>query len=377
MLAVQDEIVRAVVETGLHLRLEDQDRRRLTRHPSEDVEAYELYLRAIHRVERGTEEDYLAARDLLGQALAKDPAFALASAALATTYAVLAVDGFARPIDAWPESARHVKHALEREPDLPDAHAAAASIAFFFERDWGRADREWQLALQARGGDVDATFLIAYALQQWALGRPDAARELAHRARMRDPLSPAFMVKEADFLLSVGRLAEAAGLYNKALREAPDDPPAYFGLAETRSRQGRFDEALAARRRGHVLTGDDALVEVIAAARGAEGYRQVEHATAPLQIASLDARAASGGYASPLDYARCWAVLGDRGRAMSYLEDAFADRAPGLVFLGVDRAWDTMREEPAFRGAARRAAMNRRRTSDVMIDPPPQLEESA
>jgi tetratricopeptide (TPR) repeat protein len=247
-----------------------------------------------------------------------------------------------------------VRHALDRDADLPDAHAAAASIAFFFEWDWARAEREWQLALQARGGDVDPTFLMACALQQWALGRLDAAQDLAHRARLRDPLSPAFVVKEADFLVQATRLDEAGGLYDKAIREAPDDPRAYFGLADARYRQGRFDDAIDARRRAHLLAGDGAMRDVLSAARGADGYRLIERAAARLQLESLDARAAGGGYVSPLDYARACAVLDEKSRALRHLEEAFDDRAPGLVFLKVDRAWDAVRHDPAFRAAVRR-----------------------
>ncbi len=353
-LRVQNEIARAVIETGMRLRLGDRDRRRFARRPTDDVDAYELYLRAIHRFENGTEADYLVARDLLGQALARDPSFALAYAALATAYAVMAVDGFARPGDAWPESSRNVRQALDWEADLPDAHAAAASIAFFFDWDWARADREWNLALQARGGDVDPTFLMAYALQQWALGRLDAARDLAHRARMMDPLSPAFVAREADFLFQAGRLDDAAGLYGKAIRDAPDDPRAYFGLAETRYGQGRFDDAIDARRRAHLLAGDGALRDVLSVARGAEGYHQIERTAARLELESLDERSAGGGYVSPLDYARCSALLGDKSGALRRLDAAFADRSPGLVFLKVDRAWDAVRDDPAFSAAVRR-----------------------
>ena len=356
-LRIQDDIARAVIEKGLHLRRDDQDGHRFAPRPTDDVDAYELYLRAIHRVEHATEEDYLAARELLGEALERDPSFALAYAALATTYAVMAVDGFARPRDAWPESSRNVQHALDRDVDLPDAHAAAASIAFFFEWDWARADREWKLALGARGGDIDPTFLMACALQQWAIGRLGAARDPAHRARLMDPLSPAFVVKEADLLVQANRLDEAGGLYDKAIRDAPDDPRVYFGLAEARYRQGRFDDAIDARRRAHLLAGDGAMRDVLSAARGADGYRRIERAAARLQIESLNARAAGGGYVSPLDYARAHALLDDTSRALRRIEEAFEERAPGLVFLRVDGAWDALRDDPAFRAAVRRVGL--------------------
>lgn len=128
----------------------------------------------------------------------------------------------------------------------------------------------------------------------------------------------------------------------------------YFGLAETRYEQGRFEDAIDARRRGHLLAGDGALRDVLSAARGADGYHQIERMTARLQIEALDARAAGGGYVSPLDYARACAVLGEKGCALRRLEEALADRAPGLVFLRVDRAWDAVRSDPSFRAAERR-----------------------
>jgi eukaryotic-like serine/threonine-protein kinase len=356
-LFVQDEMAGAILERGLHLTLHGQELRRFTRRPTEDVEAYELYLRAVHAFESGTENDYLNARDLLNQALARDSAFALAYAALATTYAVLAVDGFARPRDAWAESSRSVRRALERDGDLPDAHAAAASVAFFFDWDWSLAEREWNTALRSHGGDIEPTFLTAYALQQWALGHLDAALDLARRARMMDPLSPAFVVREADLLFQARRLEAAAGLYEKAIRDTPDDPAAYFGLAETRREQNRFDEAIDCRRRAHGLAGDDGLREVLSTARGADGYLEIERMTARLQLELLGVRAAGGGYASPLDSARAYAALGDRDRALRCLDAAFVDRAPGLVFLAVDRAWDAIRADPAFAAAVHRVGL--------------------
>lgn len=356
-LYVQEEIANAVAEQGMHVRLESRERDRFARRPTDDVEAYELYLRAVHRFEDGGEDDYIAARDLLVRAIGRDRSFALAHAALATTYAVMAVDGFERPRSAWPASSRCVDRAIGLDPDLPDAHAAAASVAFFFDWDWFRADREWNAALQAHGGDVDPTFLAAYALQQWALGRPEAARDLAHRARLMDPLSPAFIVREADLLFHAKRWADAAALYAKAASDAPDDPAAYFGLAETLRAEGRFNEAIDVRRRAHALAGDDALARPLATERGADGYRRIEVMTARLHLEVLEARASGGGYASPLDYARAHAVLGDRTLMFEYLDAAFADRSPGLVFLNVDHAWDAVRGEPLFEAAVRRVGL--------------------
>jgi hypothetical protein len=79
----------------------------------------------------------------------------------------------------------------------------------------------------------------------------------------------------------------------------------------------------------------------------------MERAAVQLELESLRARPATA-YVSPLDFARAHAQLGNREEAFSYLGAAFADRAPGLVFLKVDRAWDNIRDDPRFADAIRR-----------------------
>ena len=59
-------------------------------------------------------------------------------------------------------------------------------------------------------------------------------------------------------------------------------------------------------------------------------------------------------YASPLDFARAYAQLGDKEQTFRYLEAAFNDRSPGLVFLNVDRAWDNVRTDERFLAAVKR-----------------------
>jgi serine/threonine-protein kinase len=356
VLAVQNEIASAIVDEGIRLRLSGDERRRLVRHPTNDPESYELYLRAIHQHRQTTEHGYLSARELLEQAVARDPKFALAYAALAATYVVMAVDGFERPIGARPQVTRYVRLALDLDPDLSNAHAEAASEAFFFNWDWAGAEREWKAAMQSRGGDFEPDALLGYSLERWVLGRPDEALQLALQAREMDSLSPTFAVREADLLFHTGQLDAAANLYEKIVHDEPADPRAYFGLAEVRRTQGRFDDAIVARHSGHAAAGDDSLEEALRFARGAEGYREIERMTARLQLEGLRIRGA-GAYVSPLDFARSHAQLGERDRAFGYLDAAFADRAPGLVFLKVDRSWDAVRADPRFVAAVRRVGL--------------------
>jgi tetratricopeptide (TPR) repeat protein len=142
-------------------------------------------------------------------------------------------------------------------------------------------------------------------------------------------------------------LEAAANLYLTVINTHKDASPPRFGLAEVRAAQGRFDEAIAARAKGHELEGDDAedaFRSVLATAKGEDGYRQIEKMSLlRVEIPKLERRVAGRGYASPLDFARAYAQLADRERAFGYLKAAFDDHAPGLVFLNVDRAWDSIR----------------------------------
>ena len=356
-LSIQDAIASAIVEEGIRLRLSSDDRRQLLRKPTNDPAAYEDYLGAIHLFERENENGYLAARDLLRKAIARDQNFALAYVALASTYSAMAIDGFASPKESWPEVTRNVRRALDEDQELPDAHSEAATALFFSQWDWAGAEREWNRALQSRGGGILPDFLTVYAVQRWALGKPVEALALVRQAREVDPLSPSLISHEASFLFHARQLDEAARLFEQVIAAEPGDSRAYFGLSEVRRAQARFDEAIAARRRGYEAMGDDSLASVFSDAHGAEGDRQVEKAEANRELEALRRRAADGEYASPLDFARAYARLGDRNRAFDSLEAALVDRSPGLVFLNVDRAWDLVRDDPRFAAAVRRVGL--------------------
>jgi serine/threonine protein kinase/TolB-like protein len=356
VLDIQDDIASAIVVEGLNVPLSSDERRQIVRHPTEDPEAFDLYLQAQHFARLATEEDYLNARQLLRRAIIRDPRFALAYVALAGTHAMMAVDGLERPTDAWPQASRYTRQALEIDPNLPEAHALVHSLEFYFNWDWTAAERERRILTQLPAGELEPGYLRSFALERWALGRPDEALQLARRARERDPLSPLLTMIVGDYLIQAGQLEEAVNLYERSSRQDPSDPNPYFGLAEARYRQGRFDEAIQAKRLAHAAAGNHELDEVLAAARGEEGYQQIERAWVQLQLEALKARAVSD-FVSPLDFARAHAQLGEREEAFHYLDAAFADRSPGLVFLKVDRAWDGIRDDERFMAAVRRVGL--------------------
>jgi serine/threonine-protein kinase len=346
VLAVQYDIAEAILRDGIRLALDAQQQRRLSEAFTDDPEAFEQFLQAVHHLRLATESDYLVARGLLERAVARAPRFALALVTLASTYSVMAVDGYVAPADAWPEAERLVARALAADADLADAHAEMAMPAFYYRWNWAEAEREWNLALRLRN-ELQSELLSAYALQKWALGQPQAALDIARAACQVDPLSAQASVREADLLAALGREDEATRVYERVVRELPDDPRARLGLAEVRRKQGRFDEAIALVRSVD-LGGDEAPRRSRASTGGAASYEALLRESARWELDRLAARHEAGGYVSALDVARAHARLGDVPKAFEGLRAAFDERAPGLVLLRVDPAWNALRGDARF-----------------------------
>jgi len=358
LLNVQDEIGSAILDEGLRVRLSTAERRRLVRHPTTDAEAYDLYMQARNLQRRGTEDEYIRSKELLEKAIIRDQKFALAYGAMSGIYAMMVTDGLVRPTDAWPLVSKYLRQAEAADPDFPDSNAFAHAYAFLFNWDWAAAEQARRLSMQTESNSFDPDDLRSFAIERWALGRPDEALEMVRRTRQLDPLNAELASVEADYLVHNGQLDAAVALYKQSISMEPANAAPYFGLAEAYHRQRRFEEAIDLRRQAHAIAGDDSVAEAFARAKGKgeEGYRQSDRLWVQHQLAELKTRSATK-YVSPLDFARAYAQLGESDSAFRHLEAAFNDRSPGLVFLNVDRAFDSVRTDPRFLVAVRRVGL--------------------
>ena len=233
-----DELATAIVDDGLHLRLTRDERREMLSRPTDNVEAFDLFLQG-RRFQMGTSEDeYVLARRAFQMAVDKDPRFAQAWLALGGTYWTSVLENYMAPIDAWPQVDRCLGQATALNPRLPDLNFGRALKTFFGLWNWREADREWQAAEAAPDSDIAPELLLTHALASWALGDSHGALRLARRARLIDPLSPLLMLHESSYLLHTGQADEAAALVLSVIQMHPDLSAAQFTLAEIRPRAG-------------------------------------------------------------------------------------------------------------------------------------------
>jgi tetratricopeptide (TPR) repeat protein len=274
---------------------------------------------------------------------------------LAGNYWNSVLENYMAPADGWPQVDRCLDQTAALNPQLADLSFGRATKSFFADWKWADADRVWRIAESAPDRDIQPELLATHALAAWAIGDVRQALRLVGRARVIDPLTPMFMLHEASYLRDAGQTEEAARRCLSVIDAHPDLSTAYFTLAEVRRTQGRYDEAIAARRKAHSLRddADDELDAALAEAAGKDGYARIETtAVRRLELRTLERRARHT-YASPIDFARAYAQLDERDSAFDYLGQALAEKSPGLVFLNVDRAWDSIRDDQRFRAAVR------------------------
>ncbi len=187
-LGLEGQLATEIAE-ALRAHLTPEEKVRVARRPTQNAEAYVLYLRALP-YEQGPDtllQDYRQAVDLYEKAIGLDPNFALARAHLASTCAE--IFHFHEPLDSWKERARReAETALRLQPDLGEGHFALGQCAYWFDEDYERALREFAIAQRALPNDSNiGAYVGAIRRRQ---GRWDEALATYERMEKLDPQNP-------------------------------------------------------------------------------------------------------------------------------------------------------------------------------------------
>jgi TolB-like protein/DNA-binding winged helix-turn-helix (wHTH) protein/Tfp pilus assembly protein PilF len=247
--AIQSEIATAVVES-LQSELTQQERARLVRVPTENIEALDAYFEARHKMETRRAEELDRAADLLRDAIRLDPDFALAYVALAETVRLQANYGSLPHPVANEEGMNATRTALRIDPLLGHAYA---SLGNYHARagDPGSAEEAY-----LRGIDLSPGYAPLY---QWYgeflvnYGRGSEAPAYSRIALALDPRSPIINIDYAEALAGAGRLEDSLAQYDAVLAIDSEFPPALTGKAGVLSlSMGQYAEAVPLLERARV-----------------------------------------------------------------------------------------------------------------------------
>ncbi len=200
---LQDKLA-AQIAKALHASLSDGGIVAVARPPTQDVEAYRLYLQGVSLGERAaTNEDYQRSVDLLAQAVTRDPTFGRAHGALAVALLPLYGRGQSPAIIAAAE--KHARQALQLGAEV-NARYVLATISGSAGK-WSEMEEHGRAMLAAGGADANTWHYRALHLRQ--VGRLAAALGSAQRAYELAPANARIAATLAMILHLLGREAEA------------------------------------------------------------------------------------------------------------------------------------------------------------------------
>lgn len=223
---VQSELATAIT-TALKATLSSVEKSLIARRPTDNQEAYDLYLRARSIEESGPQfptarEQTAFQASLYEQAVALDPNFTQAYVQMCIAHGRVYWFGDVDPASARPARAKAaLDRVLQLAPDTPEARLAQGAYAYSCENDWAQALAYFQAAAAGLPNDAQLRFYIGTA--QRRLGRFSDSLASMARAIELDPVNPQYVTNQGHTLSAMRRFTELRDLATKALVRLPDN----------------------------------------------------------------------------------------------------------------------------------------------------------
>ncbi|HTA23412.1 MAG TPA: tetratricopeptide repeat protein [Terriglobales bacterium] len=348
--AVQDDISNEISEK-LRLQLTRAEKKRLTRHHTENAEAYRLYLKGRHYWNRWTEEGFYKAIEYFQQAIEKDPSYALAYTGLADSYVLLGWNSYLLPKEAFPKGKTAAMTALRLDPDLAETHAPLAALWWLHDWRWAEAQTEFERSLEL--GPTYPTANHWYAEYVMTMGRHEESLARIKKGHELDPLSLIINVAVGWASYFARRYDEAIEQLRRTVELDPNYPVTYWILGLLLRKTGCYELAITEGQKGVKLSGGSPLMRAaLAHTFGTAGKR-----TEAIQMLDELTQLAKQKYVAPYFFAGIHIGLGDNERAIEYLEKSYEEHSHWLIYLHIDPSMDGLRDNPGFQDLLRRVGL--------------------
>jgi serine/threonine protein kinase/Tfp pilus assembly protein PilF len=343
--AIQDEISQAIVEK-LRVRLAGD--RPLVKRYTENVEAYNLYLKARYQLMRFSPEGFAKSKEYYEQAIALDPNYALAWHGLAEFYYLLGYFGFMPPKAANAQADQASRKALQLDDLLAEAHAMMGVLRAS-EFDWKGAELEFSraLALDPTSEDVWKWYDVNYLVP---MQRLDEAVAASLRAVEMDPLSPYLQWRLGYNYCLKREWNQAIKQCRNALELDAQHWGAHILLGSCYFQIDKHDDAIRAMEMQAQVAGPSPV------ALGTLGWAYAltgRTGEASKLLAELQERAQKE-YMSFWSVAVIYSGLGEMDKAFDWFEKAVDEREPLMLHMHVHPNYDPLHTHPRYHALLRR-----------------------
>src|SRR5256714_1949253 len=338
ILNFQSNVAEQVVQ-ALQVQLGTEAARALSKKPTENPEAYRLYLLGRYHFAKFTRAGWTNAIHYFEQALQIDPGYTLAYCGLADTYGW--AGGQTLPgREAWAKEMEFARKALALDPNLAEAHLAMGTALYSV---LGPYASEKQLD---RAVELNPNLPLIYDQYGWTFsekGRFDDAIAAEKKALELDPLNTFLNTDLAFFLYWARRYEEAITQIRKTLELDPNNAFAHSILGWCLIWKASETEARAEFQRATTLDDLPWYVGSLGYACAVSGDR----AKAEQILRELE-DLAKQRYVSPANRASVYLGLGENEKALDWLEKAYDDQDPIFWWINGDQLYDSVRQAPRF-----------------------------
>jgi serine/threonine-protein kinase len=339
--AIQDEISLTIVEK-LKVKLLRKEKARIVKRYTEDVEAYNLYLKGRYFWGKRTKEGLKRAIQLFEQAVAEDSSFVLPYAGLADSYNLQGFYCILPPTEAFPKAKAEAMKGLEMDDTIAEVRAALAFARMYYDLDWENVEKEFKQAIELNPGYPTAHHWYAEYLT--LTGQLDEAIKEAKRALDLDPFSLVMNLLLGWTFYYSCEYIQAIEQYQKTLELDPNFAPGHFFLGLAYIQKSMFKEAIKEIQKAKTLFGESTLMEVgLGHAYAVSGERdRVQKVLDKLK------RMSKRMYVPSYYLAAISSDLGDNDQAFEWLEKCLEERDMWLAFLKIDPIWNNVRSDSRF-----------------------------
>jgi tetratricopeptide (TPR) repeat protein len=339
--AVQDEISQEVAQ-ALVSKLTGTEQQQITKHYTDNIEAYQLYQKGRVYWWKFSPEGVNKSIEYFNQAIAIDPNYALAYAGVSFSYSVQGAIGAAPPVEALRKAKSAAETAIKLDDTLAEAHVAMGGKALLYEREWANARKEFERAIELNPNQPDAHELLGYYWE--VVGQYDKAAAELKNAQKITPLMGLVNMDVAALAYYQHHYDEAIDLYGKAHTLDPDFVPFPFLIAQAYERKGAYDRAIDECRKGLASSPNNPnILEALGYAYAGSGRKGDAQ---QILKTFLDTR--SQHFVSPFMIALLYTSLDKKDEAIDWLNKAYDESDPQLIWVYLDPQLDSLHSDPRF-----------------------------
>ena len=340
--ALQDSISQEVAK-ALILNLSGENQKLLAKRHTDNVEAFRAYLKGRYFWNKRTPASLQKGLGFFLQAIDLDPTYSSAYAGMADAYALLVWQEQLPRNEYIARAKAAATRAIEIDDTLAEPHATLGYVKFWFDWDFTAAESEFRRAIELNPDYATAHHWYGEALG--LMGRFDEGFKELRLAERVDPLSPIINADLGKLHFLAHQQDQAIDRLQKALELDPGFPLAHAFLGMAYNKKGLHAQAITELEKIANVPGARPIFKATLGLVYAESGRKND----ALNILNeLNGPAWSQHYISPFHLAVIYVGLGEKEKAMQWLEKAQTERDPFLVYIKTDPNFDSLRGDSRF-----------------------------